>query len=140
MKKIICLLLVVCSFCLVLTACGGAKPARSEQEALSTLLSVISDLKAITTDIDNIKSKTITQKTYDDLVKRMKKVRDNIDSTDLYKNIDSIKERYTTANNTYDKAEKKLEKLKEKIEKEDTKKKTTTKTDESKSDNKSDSK
>lgn len=126
MKKIALLLVLVLSLSMVLSACGGSS-VKSEREALSTLLSAISDLKSITSDIDNIKSKTITQKTYDDLAKRLKKVRTAIDSTNLYKDIDSIKERYATANSSYDKAEIKLNKLKDKIEKEDTKKTTTNK-------------
>lgn len=132
MKKIAVLLVLVLSMGLILSACG-VSPVKSEREALSTLLSAISDLKSITSDIDNIKSKTITQKTYDDLAKRLKKVREAIDSTNLYKDIDSIKERYATANSSYDKAEIKLNKLKDKIEKEDTKKTTTNKKETDKS-------
>ena len=137
MKRVIALILLVLSFSFVLSACG-AKPVKSEREALSTLLSAISDLKTINSDIDNIKSKTITQKTYDDLAKRLKKVREAIDSTDLYKDIDSIKDRYATANSSYNKAEVKLGKLKEKIEKPETNKKTDTKSN-TKSDTKTNS-
>ena len=119
MKKYLCVLLVFISI-FILSSCGK-KDARSEKEALSTLLSALNDLKELSDDIDGVKSKTITQETYDFFSGRLKKIRENIDSTHLYKDIDSVKERYNAVETSYSSVETKVKALKKKIKQEEKK-------------------
>lgn len=114
-KRSFVFLLVVFVFVMCLSGCGRNE-VRSENEALSTLLSVISDTEELIKDMDAITSKTISQKEYDNLDKRLSKISEDIESADMYSKIDSVSERYERAVSSYTKAEKKLNSLEKIIE------------------------
>lgn len=121
-KRGIALLLVVFVFVFVMCLSGcGRNEVRSENEALSTLLSAISDTETLIKDMDAITSKTISQKEYDNLDKRLSKISEDIESANMYSKIDSVSERYERAVSSYTKAEKKLNSLEKIIEKSDKK-------------------
>lgn len=114
MKKIFCICLCII-FVVSLCACGSTvKEASSETEARRILITAFSDLTDISKqlEIEYIKSSDMTK-----IEKRIENCLADIHSTDLYKDLDTISEKYNSALKLYNNVKKQYDnKYKEIIE------------------------
>ena len=114
MKKILCICLCIL-FVISLCACETTvKEASSETEARRILITAFSDLTDISKqlEIEYIKSSDMTK-----IERRIENCLADIHSTDLYKDLDTISEKYNSALKLYNNVKKQYDnKYKEIIE------------------------
>ena len=107
MKKIFCICLCII-FVVSLCACvSTVKEASSETEARRILITAFSDLTDISKqlEIEYIKSSDLKK-----VGTRIENCLADIHSTDLYKDLDTISEKYNSALNLYNKVKKQYDK------------------------------
>ena len=112
MKRIVSVVLLLI-LCFSLSACG-TKEASSETESIRILISVFSDLTDISNQLDDEYLKFSSMKSID---KRLDGCLEDIHSTDFYKSLDTVSEKYNNAYKLYENVQKKYEKRYKELEK-----------------------
>jgi hypothetical protein len=102
---------------MLLTGCvGGIKEVNSDTQAKSVLLSAVSDLAEVDGVIEELDEKKVDEKVLGNLQKRMTTIKANIKSTDMYKDIETVKESYKSTVEKYEKTEKQINKFSKLLE------------------------
>lgn len=115
-KSCLLILLLICGI-MCLTGCvGGVKEVNSDTQAKSVLLSAVSDLAEVDGVIEELDEKKVDEKVLENLRKRMTTIKADIKSTDMYKEIDTVKDSYKSTVEKYEKTEKQINKFSKLLE------------------------
>ena len=100
-----------------LTGCvGGVKEVNSDTQAKSVLLTVVSDLSEVDGVIEELDEKKVDEKVLENLKKRMASIKGDIKSTEMYKEIETVKSSYDSTVEKYEKTEKQINKFSKLLE------------------------
>ena len=109
---LISIVLVLSVFCLS----GCSNEVDSETEARRILIQSISDISEIQKVMDEFDKDYLKEKDVSNVEKRLDKCLANIESTEDYYPVDTVKEKYDSAMKQYEKAEKQLKEYKKILE------------------------